>query len=66
MDFLWILIAFACVFAANHVTLPPLIGYLLAGFGMHGLGVQPLDNLQSLADLGITLMLFTIGLKINF
>lgn len=66
MDFLWILIAFACGFAAKQMNLPPLIGYLLAGFGMHGLGVQPLDNLQSLADLGITLMLFTIGLKINF
>ncbi|MAA71244.1 MAG: potassium transporter Kef [Bermanella sp.] len=66
MDVIWILIAFACGFAAKQINLPPLVGYLLAGFGMHGLGVQPLDNLQSLADLGITLMLFTIGLKINF
>lgn len=66
MDFIWILIAFACGFAAKQINLPPLVGYLLAGFGMHGFGVTPLDNLQSLADLGITLMLFTIGLKINF
>ncbi|GAA6134064.1 cation:proton antiporter [Oceaniserpentilla sp. 4NH20-0058] len=66
MDIIWILIAFACGFAAKQLNLPPLVGYLLAGFGMHGLGVTPLDNLQSLADLGITLMLFTIGLKINF
>lgn len=65
MDFIWILIAFACGFAAKQMNLPPLIGYLLAGFGMHGVGVTPLDNLQNLADLGITLMLFTIGLKIN-
>jgi len=66
MDFIWIFIAFACGFAAKQLNLPPLVGYLLAGFGMHGLGVTPLDNLQTLADLGITLMLFTIGLKINF
>lgn len=66
MDVLWILIAFTCGFTAKQLNLPPLIGYLLAGFAMNGLGVTPLDNLQSLADLGITLMLFTIGLKINF
>lgn len=65
MDFIWILIAFVCGFAAKQLSLPPLVGYLLAGFGMHWFGVEPLDNLQALADLGITLMLFTIGLKIN-
>lgn len=65
MDFLWILIAFLCGFAARQVNLPPLVGYLAAGFAMHASGVEPLDNLESLANLGITLMLFTIGLKIN-
>ncbi len=66
MDFLWILIAFACGFVAKQMKLPPLIGYLTAGFALHFSGVQPHENLQTLAHLGITLMLFTIGLKINW
>lgn len=65
MDFLWILIAFAFGFVAKQLNLPPLIGYLTAGFGLHALGVQPHANLETLANLGITIMLFTIGLKIN-
>lgn len=65
MDFIWILIAFICGFAMKQIHLPPLIGYLAAGFGLHAVGVEPHDNLEALANLGITLMLFTIGLKIN-
>lgn len=65
MDFIWILIAFGCGFIAKQLNLPPLIGYLAAGFGLHALGVQPHAQLETLASLGITLMLFTIGLKIN-
>ena len=65
MDFIWILIAFACGFIAKQFKLPPLIGYLAAGFALHFAGVQPHESLQTLAHLGITLMLFTIGLKIN-
>ncbi|MGB1091133.1 MAG: cation:proton antiporter, partial [Oceanobacter sp.] len=34
-------------------------------FGLHGFGFQAEDTLSELADLGITLMLFTIGLKLN-
>ncbi|EAT12835.1 cation:proton antiporter [Bermanella marisrubri] len=65
MEFIWIVIAFACGFIAKQVNMPPLVGYLLAGFGLHAYGVEPHDNLETLANLGITLMLFTIGLKIN-
>jgi len=65
MDFLLILIAFVCGFIAKQINLPPLIGYLAAGFGLHAAGVVPHDNLETLANIGITLMLFTIGLKIN-
>lgn len=65
MDFIWILFAFLCGLAAKSVKLPPSIGYLIAGFALHFLGYQANDNLSALADLGITLMLFTIGLKLN-
>ena len=65
MDYLWILIAFACGFLVKQLGLPPLVGYLIAGFGLNALGFSADDNLQLLADVGITLMLFTIGLKLN-
>ncbi|WP_317931290.1 cation:proton antiporter family protein [Halioxenophilus sp. WMMB6] len=65
MDFLWIAVAFACGFVARQLGLPPLVGYLLAGFGLNGAGIQPFNGIGELADLGITLMLFTIGLKLN-
>jgi predicted Kef-type K+ transport protein len=65
MDYLWIAVAFLCGFLVKQVNLPPLIGYLAAGFGLHALGVEPDASLQTLADLGVTLLLFTIGLKLN-
>jgi len=65
MEFIWILFAFLCGLGAKSFNLPPSIGYLIAGFVLHFLGYQGNENLQALADLGITLMLFTIGLKLN-
>ena len=65
MDYLWVLVAFACGFGVKQLGMPPLVGFLLAGFGLHALGVKPEGDLELLADLGITLMLFTIGLKLN-
>ncbi|WP_017446307.1 cation:proton antiporter [Gayadomonas joobiniege] len=65
MDLYWILIVFAFGFLLKQAGLPPMIGYLIAGFAMHAYGLEPLDNLETLADLGITLLLFTIGLKVR-
>ena len=65
MEFIWILFAFICGLGAKLITLPPSIGYLLAGFVLHFLGYTADDSLLNLANLGITLMLFTIGLKLN-
>ncbi|MGJ8693877.1 MAG: cation:proton antiporter domain-containing protein [Thalassotalea sp.] len=65
MEFIWILFAFVCGFIAKTATLPPSIGFLLAGFILNFLGYTPNAGLDVLADLGITLMLFTIGLKLN-
>ncbi len=65
MDFIWILFAFTCGLGVKAFAMPPLIGYLMAGFALNYLGVEPTDSLQSLADIGITLMLFTIGLKLD-
>ncbi len=65
MDFIWIFIAFICGLAAKTVALPPSIGFLAAGFILNIAGYQADDSLQILSDLGITIMLFTIGLKLN-
>ena len=65
MDFLWITFAFTCGYVFRLMSLPPLIGYLLAGFILHFMGVEPLESLETFANMGITLMLFTIGLKLN-
>jgi len=65
MDFIWILYAFFGGLGAKLFRLPPLIGFLIAGFILHYLGYESHENLEAFADLGITLMLFTIGLKLN-
>ncbi|MFT4940039.1 MAG: glutathione-regulated potassium-efflux system ancillary protein KefC [Paraglaciecola sp.] len=65
MEFIWILFAFVCGLVTKMFGLPALIGFLVAGFGLNLAGFQADSDLQALADLGITLMLFTIGLKLN-
>jgi glutathione-regulated potassium-efflux system ancillary protein KefC len=65
MEFAFILLAFICGLGLKMVGLPPLIGYLIAGFTLNYLGFHSTDALQTIANLGITLMLFTIGLKLN-
>ena len=65
MDPLLILIAFIFGFAVYLVGLPPLVGYLIAGFALQALGVQGGENLETIADMGVMLLLFTIGLKLK-
>lgn len=65
MDILWIVFAFACGFGVKQLGLPPLIGYLAAGFLLNFYGARMTPGLREVADLGVTLMLFTIGLKLN-
>jgi predicted Kef-type K+ transport protein len=60
-----ILIAFVFGFAVYRVGLPPLVGYLIAGFVLQALGIQGGENLETIADLGVMLLLFTIGLKLK-
>lgn len=62
----WIALIFALGLVARHLGLPPLVGFLVAGFVMNKMGVQLNNGLSTIADLGVTLLLFTIGLKLNF
>jgi predicted Kef-type K+ transport protein len=65
MDPIWITIAFFLGFAARQVGLPPLVGFLAAGFVLNGIGVEGGETLDIIADLGVTLLLFSIGLKLQ-
>lgn len=64
-DPLWIAIAFICGLAVRLVGLPPLIGFLGAGFLLNALGAEGGEFLGATANLGITLLLFSIGLKLK-
>ena len=58
-------VAFLFGLAAKAAHLPPLIGFLAAGFVLGTFGMQNTPTLQHIADLGVTLLLFTIGLKLH-
>jgi glutathione-regulated potassium-efflux system ancillary protein KefC len=60
-----IAIAFAAGVVARLGGLPPLVGYLVAGFVLHGFGARETELITKLSDLGVTLLLFTIGLKLK-
>jgi len=60
-----LLVAFVLGLIARIAGLPPLIGFLAAGFVLGAMGMQNTLLLQEIADLGVTLLLFTIGLKLH-
>lgn len=64
-DILWISLAFLFGFIAKTIKLPPMVGFLLTGFVLSFFGNVSGEMLQKLSDLGITLLLFTVGLKLN-
>ena len=66
MDPLWITIAFVFGFLVKFIGLPPLVGYLIAGFVLHQFGAESGEFISIISELGITLLLFTIGLKFKF
>lgn len=65
MDLAVVVAAFAFGFAAAQVHMPPLVGYLVAGFVLHALGYETTDAIEDVADLGLLLLLFGIGLKLR-
>lgn len=64
-DVTWLSLAFALGFLAKQINLPPLVGFLATGFVLNYFGVVGGESLEKLADLGITLLLFSVGLKLN-
>lgn len=68
IDAIWLSAAFFCGVLAKRIGLPPLVGFLFAGFVINFTGLQE-GNLNSaidaLADIGVMILLFTIGLKLK-
>ena len=64
-DITWILFALVFGVLVSHMSLPPMIGYLVAGFVLSALDMQSGDTLNAVAEIGVTILLFSIGLKLN-
>lgn len=64
-DIIAIGIAFLFGLGARLTGLPPLVGYLIAGFVLYAAGMQATVTLREFADIGVTLLLFSIGLKLR-
>lgn len=71
IEAVWIVFAFSLGMGVRLIGLPPLIGYLAAGFSIAasadylGLSVDSTTALQHIAHLGVLLLLFTVGLKLK-
>jgi len=65
MDALLLAVAFFFGLIAQQFRLPPLVGFLISGFVLQAFGQTGGDTLQVIADLGVTLMLFSIGVKLR-
>ncbi|MCM2679563.1 cation:proton antiporter family protein [Echinimonas agarilytica] len=57
--------AFTLGMLVSRIGLPPLVGFLIAGFSLNMAGVDTSTGIHLFADLGVTLLLFTIGLKLD-
>ncbi|MCB2208900.1 MAG: cation:proton antiporter [Bacteroidetes bacterium] len=66
LDATWISVAFIGGLLARKINLPPLVGFLTAGFALNFAGFNAGgEALEAVSNLGVMLLLFTIGLKLN-
>ncbi|MEM9227525.1 MAG: cation:proton antiporter, partial [Verrucomicrobiota bacterium] len=65
MDALLVAIAFAFGLIAQQFKLPPLVGFLISGFVLQAFGKTGGQALETMANMGVTLMLFSIGVKLR-
>lgn len=62
---IWLAFAFVLGLIMRLVGLPPLVGYLGAGFALSALGYEGNTILKDVAHTGVLLLLFSVGLKIK-
>ena len=65
MDALLLGVAFFFGLIAQQLRLPPLVGFLISGFVLQAFGQEGGEAIGKIAELGVTLMLFTIGVKLR-
>ncbi|MBC6962604.1 MAG: potassium transporter Kef, partial [Nitrosomonas sp.] len=61
----YLIAAFLGGYFARMLKLPPLLGFLVAGFVLKAMDVPGHPLVDSLANLGVTLMLFVVGLELD-
>lgn len=61
----WIAAALILGLAARRIGLPPMVGFLVAGFALGAFGMETPPALTGLAHAGILLLLFAVGLKLR-
>lgn len=67
MELVWLASAYALGMLARGIGLPPLVGYLVAGFVMQLVVSDPhIHELEAFAHIGVLLLLFSVGLKLRF
>ncbi len=62
---IWIGAAFVLGLAVRPLGLPPLVGYLGAGFALNAFGFSGGPLLAHVAHVGVLLLLFSVGLKVR-
>ncbi|MGZ5010686.1 MAG: cation:proton antiporter domain-containing protein [Methylobacter sp.] len=63
MELIWAGAAYLAGLITSRLFLPPLLGYLMSGYVLNVAGVEANETLKHLANIGIELLLFTVGLK---
>ena len=61
----YVAVIFACGLVAKLVRLPPLIGFLAAGFILEAAHVEKISGIDDVAEIGVMLLLFAIGLQLD-
>lgn len=61
----YLAVIFGAGLVAKLIRMPPLIGFLAAGFFLNAMKVPEVGALGLLSDIGVTLMLFAIGLRLD-
>ncbi|MCK5497782.1 MAG: cation:proton antiporter [Gammaproteobacteria bacterium] len=65
MDIVAISSAFLLGLIARQFGMPPLVGFLIAGFVLYATGMRITESISEFAEMGVTLLLFSIGLKLR-
>jgi predicted Kef-type K+ transport protein len=62
---IWLSFAFALGLGVRLMGLPPLVGYLAAGFILSAMGHESNTILKEVSHAGVLLLLFSVGLKLR-